>query len=78
MIQLSINLSFNGNCEEAFRFYEKCLNGKVNIVMTWGESPMAKDVAPDWQKKITHMSMTIGGRELTGGDSPGANYQKPQ
>jgi len=78
MITLSMNLTFNGQCEEAFRFYEKCLGGKINILMTWGDSPMAKDVPQGWANKITHVSMTIGDRELTGGDSPGDHFEKPQ
>ena len=78
MIKLSWNLSFNGQCEEAFKFYEKSLGGKINIMMTWGDSPMAKDVPSDWANKITHASMTIDGQELTGGDSPGEHYQKPR
>jgi PhnB protein len=27
-MQLSAYLTFNGNCEAAFKFYEKCLGGK--------------------------------------------------
>ena len=34
-------LYFNGRCEEAFRFYEKCLGGKITFMMTWEGSPMA-------------------------------------
>jgi PhnB protein len=78
MISLGLNISFNGQCEEAFRFYENCLGGKIEIMMTWGESPMAKEVPADWAGKITHASIKIGAQELTGGDSPGARYEKPQ
>lgn len=78
MINLSWNLMFNGQCEEAFKFYEKFLGGKINVMMTWGESPMAKDVPQAWAKKITHASMTLGNQELTGGDTPSANFKKPQ
>jgi PhnB protein len=78
MIDLSLNLSFNGNCREAFRFYETLFSGKINIMMTWGESPMAKDVPADWADKITHASMLIGNKEITGGDSPGEHFRNPQ
>jgi PhnB protein len=78
VIDLSINLSFNGNCREAFSFYESLLGGKINIMMTWGESPMSKDVPSDWADKITHASMVLGNKEITGGDSPGEHYLKPQ
>jgi len=78
MLNLGWNVTFDGNCEEAFNFYEKNLGGKIKMMMTWGDSPMAKDVPKDWAKKITHGAITIGDQELTGSDSPGAHYQKPQ
>jgi PhnB protein len=78
MMTLGWNLAFNGQCEEAFRFYEKCLGGKINVMMTWGESPMAKDVPADWAMKITHASLIIGNQELTGGDLPSSQFEKPQ
>jgi len=78
MIQLSWNLSFNGDCEAAFKFYEKLLGAKVDVWMTWGETPMAKDVPRDWAKKITHVSMSWNGQTLTGGDAPPGRYEKPQ
>ena len=30
-------LNFNGQCEEAFKYYEKVLGGKIIFMMTWGE-----------------------------------------
>jgi uncharacterized glyoxalase superfamily protein PhnB len=43
-MQLNPHLSFNGQCEAAFRFYEKCLGGKVIFMMTYGDSTMAEQV----------------------------------
>lgn len=42
-MQLNPYLLFNGQCEAAFKFYEKCLGGKIVTKVTHGESPMAKD-----------------------------------
>ncbi len=28
-------LNFDGKCEEAFKFYEKCLNGKITALVTF-------------------------------------------
>src|SRR5260370_2110920 len=39
-------LLFNGQCEAAFKFYEKCLGGKIVAKVTNGESPMAKGTSP--------------------------------
>ena len=40
MPQLNTYLTFDGNCAEAMRFYERTLNGKLEM-MTHAESPMA-------------------------------------
>lgn len=40
-MQVNPHLSFNGQCEQAFRFYEKCLGGRIVVMMTYGESPAA-------------------------------------
>ena len=37
----NIALSFNGQCEDAFRCYERCLNGTITFSLTWGDSLMA-------------------------------------
>lgn len=34
-------LFFNGTCAEAMRFYEKTLGGRLEALMTYGESPEA-------------------------------------
>src|SRR3981081_1601738 len=33
-MQLNPHLHFNGQCEAAFKFYEKCLGGKIEAMMT--------------------------------------------
>jgi len=40
-MSLSPYLYFDGQCEEAFKFYEKCLGGKITFMMTYEGSPMA-------------------------------------
>jgi PhnB protein len=35
-MQLDPYLHFNGNCEEAFEFYEKALGGKIVAKHTYG------------------------------------------
>jgi PhnB protein len=69
----AINLSFDGQCEAAFKFYERCLEGTITYMFTWGDSPMARDVPPEWASKINHASLLIDGVVLQGSDSaPGA------
>ena len=65
---LGTHLTFPGTCEAAFRFYERVLDGKIGLLQTYGESPGAERVAPEWRAKIIHASITIAGRELAGAD----------
>lgn len=76
-MQIDPHLSFMGNCEEAFNFYEKTFGGKIEFRMTYGESPMAAQMGPELQNKIMHMSMRIGDRILMGSDAP-PQYQGTQ
>ncbi|HYU35538.1 MAG TPA: VOC family protein [Thermoanaerobaculia bacterium] len=74
-MQLNAYLFFNGDCAEAFKFYEQCLGGKIVMMMTHGESPAADHTAPDWQDKIIHARLTVGDAVLMGSDSP-PEYQE--
>jgi len=73
-----VNLSFNGQCEAAFRYYERYLNGKITFMLTWGDSPMAKDAPPEWSGKIAHATLEIGGTRIQGSDPAPAGYKAPQ
>jgi PhnB protein len=74
--KVSISLSFNGQCEAAFRFYERCLGGKITYLLTWGDSPMAKDAPPEWGAKILHASLSVGDMVFAGADS--LQYERPR
>jgi PhnB protein len=71
-------LSFNGQCAEAFRYYEKLLGGRVIAKMTWGESPMANQAPPEWSGKIMHAHFEVDGHSIAGADAPPGQYVKPQ
>lgn len=77
-MQLSPYLNFNGQCEEAFKFYEKCFGGKINMMMTYGDSPIAGEMPADAHKGIMHASMTVGDSVLMASDSMIGRYEKPQ
>ena len=66
-MRLYTQLNFGGNCEEAFRFYEKHLGGKVTFMMRQDEAPNAPAGAG---KAIIHARMTLGQTELIGNDVP--------
>ncbi len=77
-MKANAQLHFDGHCMEAFKFYEKVLSGKVTFAMTWGESPMASEVAQEWHKKIIHATLEFGDQAIYGDDAPQGRYEKPQ
>jgi PhnB protein len=78
MMQLTPYLTFNGDCEAAFKFYEKTLGGKIEAMMTHEGTPAAQHVPPEWRGKILHARMAIGGQTLMGSDAPPGRYQPPK
>jgi PhnB protein len=77
-MQLNPHLNFNGECEAAFKFYEKCLNGKITFMMPYEGTPVADHVPAGWGKKILHATLTVGDQTVTAADAPPEQYQKPQ
>jgi len=73
-MQLNPYLFFNGNCADAFKFYEKCLGGKIVTLMTHEGTPAAEQVPANWREKIIHARMTVGDQVLMGSDAPPDRY----
>ena len=69
-MQLNPYLTFNGQCEAAFKFYEKCLGGKIEAMMTHAGTPAEEHVPPEWRNKILHARLTVGGAEDLAEESP--------
>jgi PhnB protein len=76
-MKLFTHLSFDGECAEAFRFYEEVLRGKIETLMTFGDSPMAGQVGPEWQSRVLHAHLAVDGGALMGGDAPPGSYTRP-
>jgi PhnB protein len=77
-MRLNPYANFNGRCEEAFKFYERVLGGKITFSMTWGEMPGADQFPAESHKLIMHATINIGDGVLMGADSPPGQYQQPQ
>lgn len=77
-MQVSFHLVFDGQCEAAFRFYERALGGKIVNTLTYGSSPTSEQVAPEWRSKIVHATFAVGETVLTGVDVPPDKYVTPQ
>ena len=72
-MKLYTQLNFGGNCEEAFRFYEKHLGGKITMMMNQSQAPNAPSGAG---KAIIHARMNIGDTVLIGNDVPATVFKK--
>jgi PhnB protein len=69
-MQLNPYLMFNGDCEAAFKFYERVLGGKIAAMMHYGTSPMAGKIPAEWNGKVMHARLTVGNLVLMGSDPP--------
>ena len=74
-MQLNPYLSFDGQCEAAFKFYAEALGGQVLMTLTYGETPMSDQTPADWRGKIAHTRMSVGGTMLMGSDSPPDRFE---
>lgn len=69
-MEINPYLLFNGNCEEAFKYYERCLGGKIEAMLPHAGTPAEKHVPAEWRNKILHARMTVNGQALMGSDAP--------
>ncbi|MBP7967610.1 VOC family protein [Candidatus Woesebacteria bacterium] len=56
MAQLTAYIGLNGQCREAMEFYKKCLGGELQI-MTFGDSPLGKDMSSEMSNRIMHSAL---------------------
>lgn len=75
MMQWNPYLAFNGKCEAAFKFYEKCLGGKIVMMSRYSEMPPSDqagcgEMPADAMNRIMHARLVLGNQTLMGGDSP--------
>jgi PhnB protein len=77
-MQISPYLSFKGECEAAFKFYEQCLGGQLGAIFRYAGTPLADQVPADWQDKVMHGSLTVGEQVLMGADVAPDGYEAPK
>ncbi len=70
-------LFFEGNCEEAFRYYNKVFGGEITAMIPHEGSPAEAHVPPEWKSKIMHACLEVDGAMLMASDSPPAQSSKP-
>jgi len=66
-------LFFNGNCEEAMKFYARVTGGTINAMMPHAGTPAEAHVPPEAKNKIMHANMTIGDTVLMAAVRAGIN-----
>jgi len=76
---ISPYLTFNSQCEAAFKFYEQAFGGKIEMMMRNEQAPpdSGMPVRPERAKYIMHAQMSIDGQTLMGADMLPDSYQKP-
>lgn len=76
-MQISIHLSFSGQCQEAFEFYAELFDGSLSL-FTYGKSPLSENVPKSWYGKISHANLKIKDMEIAGIDLLPELFQQPQ
>src|SRR5688500_11891888 len=71
-MRLDVYVNYRGNCEQAFRFYEQHLGGKITGLVRHGEQPGNPNIPNDWKDKVLHARIEIGDAVLMGADIPQA------
>ena len=77
-MQIIPYLIFNGQCEEALRFYEQHLGAKITCIMNHKGTPAEAETPAEWLEKIMHAQFTLSGQAIMASDSPPAHYLAPQ
>jgi PhnB protein len=78
IMKLITHIFFNGQCQEALDFYQRCVGAKIQFTLTYGKSPMSDRVTPEWRGKILHATLAIGESTLFAADTPPERYQPPR
>lgn len=71
-------LAFDGNCREAFELYAATFGGEIEMILTYGESPMRDEMPAAAHDRVMHASLVVDGELLMGGDAPPGQYTKQQ
>ena len=77
-MKLNGYLLFDGNCEEAFNFYQKTLGGEIKAMIKHGGTPAAESVPAQWLDKILHAALEVDDTLLMASDAPPGRFSKPQ
>jgi PhnB protein len=77
-MQVNPYLFYDGNCEEALKYYQKVLGAKIEAMLPYEGGPPEMPIPPEHKKKIMHARVTIDGEVLMASDAYPNNFTKPQ
>jgi len=77
-MHINAYLNFDGDCRAAFEFYAKCLDGKIEMMLSHAEAPVEQQTPAAWRDKIMHARLVVGDQMLMGSDSPPEFHQQAQ
>lgn len=77
-MQVNPYVYYDGNCEAAFKFYEKVLGAEIELMLTHESAPDSMPLPPEWKKKIMHGRLSIDGGILMGSDAPPGHFRPQQ
>ncbi len=66
-MKLDVYINYRGTCEEAFRFYEQHLGGKLAHISRHAEN-IRPEWPAEWKDKVLHAQIVIGNTTLMGAD----------
>jgi PhnB protein len=59
MLKVSTYLSFDGSAAEAMRFYEGALGAKLDVLMRFGDIPVAEQIPPGSAGRVMHAQLAF-------------------
>jgi PhnB protein len=74
-MKLNTYLNYGGNCEQALRFYEQHLGGRITMLMRRAEQPHQSVSWPGSEASVQYASIELGGTELMAADVPPDRFQ---
>jgi PhnB protein len=74
-MKLNAFLNFGGNCEQALRFYEQHLGGRITMMMRRAEQPDQPVTWPGSEQSIQFATIDLGETQVMASDVPPDRFQ---
>ena len=76
MATVNIYLTFDGNCEEAFKFYQSVFGGQIPYMGRFKDMPPGEEsqVKPGEENRIMHVSLPISKETMLMGSDTGGEW----